>query len=65
MLDALILSDRPIEHHAVAGIFRRTAKRILADSDRFRPKQDTLGIEAMQDIGEALALLADPVGHPE
>ena len=61
MLDALILSDRAIEHDAVARIFGGAAKRILADAHRFGADQDTLRIEAVQDVGEALALLADPV----
>src|SRR6185437_6513150 len=61
MLDALVLADRAIEYDAVARISGRAAKGILADAHGFGAKQDTFRIEAVQDIGEALALLADPV----
>jgi len=56
------LSDRPVEHHALPCIFCRPAQRVLADPDRFDRNQNALGIEAVQDIGKTLALLADPVG---
>src|SRR5260370_21689801 len=62
MLNSLVLPDRTIEHHALARIFCRTAQRILTDPDRLDRDQDALGIEAVQNIGKALALLADPVG---
>ena len=62
MLDALVLADRPVEHDALARVFCRPAQRILANPDRFDRNQDALGIEAVQDVGKALALLADPVG---
>ena len=61
MLDALILSDRAIEHDALTRISGRAAKRILSDTHRFGADQDTLRVEAVQDIGETLALLAYPV----
>ena len=50
MLDALVLSNRTIEHHAFARIFHRAAKGVLADSNRFDRDQDALGIEAVQNI---------------
>jgi hypothetical protein len=62
MLDALVLADRPVEHHALARIFCRPAQCVLADPDCFDRNQDTLRIEAVQDIGKALAFLADAVG---
>src|SRR3981081_435714 len=62
MLDALVLSDRPVEHDALPCIFCRPAQRVLANPDRFDRNQDALGIEAVQDVGKTLALLADPVG---
>src|SRR5258708_29298277 len=62
MLDALVLADRPVEYHALPCIFCCPAQRVLTDPDRFDRNQDALGIEAMQDVGKALALLADPVG---
>src|SRR5438552_18041806 len=62
MLDSLILSDWTIEDDAFAGVFCCAAQRILTDPDRLDRDQDALGIEAVQNIGKALALLADPVG---
>ena len=42
MLDALILSDRAIEHDALTRISGRAAKRILSDTHRFGADQDTV-----------------------
>src|ERR1700733_3061476 len=61
MLDSLVLADRPIENDALAGVFRRAPQRILTDSDRLDTDQNTLGIEAVEDVAESLALFADPV----
>src|ERR1700733_13231576 len=61
MLNALILSDRTIEYHTFPGVFCRAAERILADPDCFDRNQDAFGIETMQNVGKALALLADPI----
>src|SRR4051812_5339265 len=62
MLDTLVLPDRPVEHDALARVLCRPAQRILTNPNRFDCNQDALGIEAVQDVGKALALLADPVG---
>src|SRR3546814_14032958 len=61
MLDALVLTDWPVEHDALLGILGRTPQRVAADADRLGADQDALGVEAVEDIGEALAFLADPV----
>src|SRR3546814_4190001 len=61
MLDALVLTEWPGEHGALLGILGRTPQRVAADADRLGADQDALGVEAVEDIGEALAFLADPV----
>src|SRR3546814_2377682 len=61
MLDALVLTDWPVEHDALLGILGRTPQRVAADADRLGAEQDALGVEAVEDIGEPLAFLADPV----
>src|ERR1700734_1652177 len=61
MLDALVLADRPVEHDALFRVARRAAQRVLPDADRLDGDQDALRIEAVEDVGEPLALLADPI----
>ena len=63
MLDRLVLPDRPVEHDALLGVGRGLAQRRAAKPDALGADQDALGIHAVQDVFEALALLADPVGH--
>ena len=62
MLDALVLADRAVEHHALARIGGGAAQRILADADGFHADEDALGVEAIEDVAEAPPLLADAVG---
>jgi hypothetical protein len=61
MLDTLILADRTIEHHALLGVGGRAAQRIAADADRLGADQDAFRVEAVEDVAEALPLLADPI----
>ncbi len=63
MLDRLVLPDRAVEHHALFCIVGRLAQRGAAEADRLGADQDALRIHAVQDVFEALALLADPVLH--
>ncbi len=60
-LDALILADRPAEHHALAGIVGGLLDEPLGVADALRGDQDALGVHAGQDITKALALFADQV----
>ena len=63
MLDRLVLADRPVEHDALLGVGGGLAQRRAAKADALGADQDALGIHAVQDVFEALALFADPVGH--
>ena len=63
MLDRLVLADRPAEHDALLGVARGAGQRRAADADRLGRDQDALGVHAVQDVLEALALLADAVLH--
>ena len=44
-------------------VLRGARERRAAEADRFGRDQDALGIEAVQDVVEALALLADAIGR--
>ena len=61
MLDRLVLADRAAEHDALLGVGGGAPKRGAAEADRFGGDQDALGIDAVQDVLEAAALLADAV----
>src|SRR3546814_14421457 len=61
VLDPLVLADRAVEHDALLGILGRAAQRVAPDADRLGADQHARGIETVEDVGEALALLADPV----
>ena len=67
VLDRLVRADGAPENDPLAGIARRPPERRAADADALRPDKNALGVEAVQQIAEALALLADPVfsGNPE
>ncbi len=62
MLDALVLADRAVEHNALLGVLRGAGERATPESHGFGGNQDALRVHAMQDVLEALALLADAVG---
>lgn len=61
MLNRLVLADRTIEYDTFPRIARCAAQRILTDPDRFDGDQDSLGIQAMENVGKALAFLSNPV----
>ena len=61
MLDALVLTDRPIEHDALARVARRARERVLPDPDRFESDQRALRVQAVQQIAKTLAFLADAI----
>src|SRR3546814_17070203 len=61
VLDALVLADRPVEDDAFPGILGRAAQRIAAAPDRLGADAHAFGDAAVEDIGAALAFLADPV----
>src|SRR3546814_10190555 len=67
MLDALVLADGTAEHLALLGILGSPAQGVLPKPDRFDRNKDPLGIEAVEYIFEAPALLADQilVGHKQ
>ena len=58
-LHALVLPYRPAEDHAVAGIVAGLVDEPAAVADAFGGDQGALGIEAVEDVAEALAFLAD------
>ena len=57
--DRLVGADRPVEHDAVLGVGDGAVERDLADAARLGRQQDALGVEAVEEVPEALALLAD------
>src|SRR4029077_6088364 len=61
VLDCLVLSDRPVEDFALAGVVHRLAQRGPAEAHRLGGNQNTLGVHAMENVFEAPALLADAV----
>ena len=55
-------ADRAVEHDAFARVLHRAPQRaILADGDGLGRHQQPFGIQAVQDVAEALAFLADAV----
>ena len=61
--NALVLADRPVEDHALVRRRRRLCRiAARADAERLRGDEDAFGVEAVEQVAEALALLADPVG---
>ena len=61
MLNALVLADLATEDVALPGIPGSPAQCVLADADRLDSDQDTLRVQAVQDVGEAPAFLANQV----
>ncbi len=61
MLDGLVLPDRPAEHGALFGVIGCAPQRGAAETDRFGADQDALRIEAVEDVLEAAAFLADAI----
>ena len=62
VLDSLVRPDRPPEHDTLARISRGPPNGVAADPDGFGGDQDALGVEALEDVAEPLALFADAIG---
>ena len=58
-LHALVLPDGPAEHDAIAGVLRGLLDEPAAIADALGGDQRALGIQAVEDVAKALALLAD------
>ena len=58
-LDALVGADRAAEDDALGGVARRLLDEPAAVADALGGDQDPLGVHAVEDVAEALALLAD------
>jgi hypothetical protein len=63
MLDRLILADGAAKYDTLASIRGCLAQRGTAKTHRFRRDQNTLGVQAVQDIFKAAALLPDAIGR--
>ena len=61
MLDALILADRPVKDDTLVGILGGPLKGHAAQADAGRRSQHPLGVHPVQDLLEALTLLANQV----
>ena len=57
--DALVLADGAAEHDALLRIGRRALERGAAQADGFGGEQHPFGVEALQQVFEALPFLAD------
>ena len=65
--DALVLADGPAEDDALVGVGDGPLDGDPPDAERLGGDEDALGVEPVEQVGEALALLADAVvdGHLE
>jgi hypothetical protein len=61
MLDRLIGADRTVKNDAVLGVLHRAGQRVLPNPDAFDTDQYAFGVEAVQQIAEALAFFANEV----
>src|SRR5438270_10698139 len=59
--DRLVLADRAVEDDPLLRIADRAVEGGAADADRLDRGEDALGVERVQEVVEALALLADQV----
>jgi hypothetical protein len=64
-LDALVLPDRPAEDDPLARVLGRPAEGGAADPHRLVREQHALGVEAVEDVPEAVPLRADAIGDPD
>src|SRR5678815_3034197 len=60
-LNPLVLADRPVEHHAFVGVAPRAIDEPIAVANALGGNQDALGVHAVEDVLEALPLLANQV----
>src|SRR5690606_40622005 len=58
-LHALVLADRATKHHAVTGVLGRFFGEPAAITYALGGDQGALGVQAVEDVAEALALFAD------
>ena len=67
MRDRLVRADGVVEHDPVLGVGDRTVQGDFTDPDRFVREEDTFGVEAVQELLEAFAFVADeaPLGNRE
>src|SRR5207244_3910469 len=61
-LDALIRSDRPAEHDTTGRVRRGAFDEPASVAQRLRRDEDPLGVPAVDDVAEAMALSADEIG---
>ena len=61
MLNRLVLANCAFEHYPLVGVLHRSSQRSLAEADRLGRNQDALGVQAVEDVLESLALLADAI----
>src|SRR5581483_4922407 len=59
--DALVLSDRAVEDDPLVGVGDGGPEGGPADAERFGGDEDPFGVEPVEEVPEAAALLADPV----
>ena len=59
MRDGLVLADRAVEHDPVLGVLDGDVQRGAADADLLHGDDDALRVEAVEQVVEALADLAD------
>ncbi|KFB70344.1 MAG: hypothetical protein AW09_004570 [Candidatus Accumulibacter phosphatis] len=60
-LHPLVHADRPVENDALAGVARRAIDEPVAITDAFCGDQGPFGIESVEQVAEALALVTDQV----
>ena len=60
-LESLVHADRAAEHLALVAVAHGAAQRRAAEAERLGGDQHALGVQAVEDVAEALALLADAV----
>ena len=63
-LHPLVLADRPVEDDPLLGVVDAFFEKPAAVADAFLGDQDALGVHAVEDVAEALALLADQARRP-
>ena len=60
-LNALVLADRPLEHHAFTRVPAGALDEPVPVADALGGDQDALRVHAVQDVAETLTLVADQV----
>ena len=61
MLNTLILADRAVKNHTFVCIMRRSRQCVARNTDAFTGHQDAFGIQPVQNLPKAFALLPDQV----